>query len=205
MTSGATIGPGNTRLAPPCTAGATLSGCPSSSAPRAMRSSRSSSSPRRAVAAAAPATVAAAEDPSPRATGTSESATSERPAGTARPALAQAAAKPRVRRSASGGMSRAPSVPWRSRVVFAPEPPPVVAVTRSHRSTATPTQSNPAPRLDVDPGTRTVTRARIVRFLVLDPRPENRNARAQYAAGGRFSAHHHDHFGCKFIVIARAP
>src|SRR5690348_3019647 len=38
------------------------------------------------------------------------------------------------------------------------------AVTRSQRAMATPTQSNPAPRLDVEPATRTVTLARIGLF-----------------------------------------
>src|SRR5213596_1145656 len=188
MTSGATIGPGNTRLAPPCTAGATLSGCPSSSAPRAVRSSRSSSSPRRAVAAAAPATVAAAEDPSPRATGTSESATSERPAGTSCPARRQAATKPRYSRSASGAVSRAQSVPPRS--ITTGFPPRVAwAVTWSQRPTATPTQSNPAPRLDVEPATRTVTLARIPRLFRETEKP------AQCHAAGA----HHDHFGCMYV------
>src|SRR5438132_334628 len=114
MGSGVTIrpsGPRSTRLAPPNTAGATLSGWPSSSLQSSTSPAASSARSSSAAAAAAPATVAAAEEPSPRATGMSESAASARPAGTSRPARRQAAAKPRYSRSASGAVSRARSVP----------------------------------------------------------------------------------------------
>src|SRR5712691_10011508 len=197
MGSGVTIrpsGPRSTRLAPPKTAGATLSGWPSSSlhssaSPAASRFSSSS-----AVAAAAPATVAAAAEPRPRAPGMSESAASARPAGIACPPRRQAAAKPRYSRSASGAVSRVRSVPPRS---IAMEPPaasrPARAVTRSQRPTATPTQSNPAPRLDVEPATRTVTLARIPGLFRETEKP------AQCHAAGN----HHDHFGCKLIHTAR--
>src|SRR5947199_33713 len=147
MGSGVTIrpsGPRSTRLAPPNTAGATLSGWPSSSLQSSTSPAASSASSSSAAAAAAPATVAAAEEPSPRAMGMSDSATSARPAGTSCPARRQAAAKPRYSRSASGAVSRAQSVPPRS--ITTGFPPRVAwAVTWSQRPTATPTQSNPAP------------------------------------------------------------
>src|SRR5204863_1275711 len=195
MGSGVTIrpsGPRSTRLAPPNTAGATLSGWPSSSLQSSASAGGSSVSSSSATAAAAPATVAAAEDPSPRATGMSESAASARPAGTSRPARRQAAAKPRYSRSASGAVSRARSVPPRS--ITTGFPPRVAwAVTRSQRPTATPTQSNPAPRLDVEPATRTVTLARIPVSFRETEKP------AQCHAAGN----HHDHFGCMLIHTAR--
>src|SRR5712691_2182116 len=165
MGSGVTIrpsGPRNTRLAPPNTAGATLSGWPSSSLQSSASAAASSFSSSRAVAAAAPATVAAAEEPSPRATGMSESADRARPPGTCCPARRQAAAKPRYSRSASGAVSSVRSVPPRSIATASPAASrPARAVTRSQRPTATPTQSKPAPRLDVEPATRTVTLVRI--------------------------------------------
>src|SRR6266480_7486041 len=141
MGSGVTIrpsGPRSTRLAPPNTAGATLSGWPSSSLQSSTSPAASSARSSSAAAAAAPATVAAAEEPSPRATGMSESAASARPPGTSRPARRQAAAKPRYSRSASGAVSRARSVPPRS--ITTGFPPRVAwAVTRSQRPPATPT------------------------------------------------------------------
>src|SRR5437762_805043 len=180
MGSGVTIrpsGPRSTRLAPPNTAGATLSGCPSSSLQSSASPAASSARSSSAAAAAAPATVAAAEEPSPRATGMSESAASARPAGTSRPARRQAAAKPRYSRSASGAVSRARSVPPRS--ITTGFPPRVAwAVTRSQRPTATPTQSNPAPRLDVEPATRTVTLARIPVSFGKQKSPRNATPRA---------------------------
>src|SRR6059058_4969802 len=180
MGSGVTIrpsGPRSTRLAPPNTAGATLSGCPSSSLQSSVSPAASSAKSSSAAAAAAPATVAAAEEPSPRATGMSESAASARPAGTSRPARRQAAAKPRYSRSASGAVSRARSVPPRS--ITTGFPPRVAwAVTRSQRPTATPTQSNPAPRLDVEPATRTVTLARIPVSFGKQKSPRNATPRA---------------------------
>src|SRR6266568_6534868 len=195
MGSGVTIrpsGPRSTRLAPPNTAGATLSGWPSSSLQSSTSPAASSARSSSAAAAAAPATVAAAEEPSPRATGMSESATSPRPPGTSRPARRQAAAKPRYSRSASGAVSRARSVPPRS--ITTGFPPRVAwAVTRSQRPTATPTQSNPAPRLDVEPATRTVTLARIPVSFRETEKP------AQCHAAGN----HHDHFGCMLIHTAR--
>src|SRR5438445_9270232 len=122
----------------------------------------------------------------------SESAASARPAGTSRPARRQAAAKPRYSRSASGAVSRARSVPPRS--ITTGFPPRVAwAVTWSQRPTATPTQSNPAPRLDVEPATRTVTLARIPGLFRETEKP------AQCHAAGN----HHDHFGCKLIHTAR--
>src|SRR5213596_604421 len=191
MGSGVTIrpsGPRSTRLAPPNTAGATLSGWPSSSLQSSTSPAASSARSSSAAAAAAPATVAAAEEPSPRATGMSESAASARPPGTSRPARRQAAAKPRYSRSASGAVSRARSVPPRS--ITTGFPPRVAwAVTRSQRPTATPTQSNPAPRLDVEPATRTVTLARIPRLFRETEKP------AQCHAAGA----HHDHFGCMYV------
>src|SRR6266550_569846 len=201
-------GPRSTRLAPPNTAGATLSGWPSSSVQSSASAVGSSVSSSSAAATAAPATVAAAEDPSPRATGMSESAASARPAGTSRPARRQAAAKPRYSRSASGAVSRVRSVPARSIAKGATGFPaawyPARAVTRSQRPTATPTQSNPAPRLDVEPATRTVTLARIA----LRVRETEKPAQC-HAAGGRFlarsltwrqyAANHHDHFGCMYV------
>src|SRR5437870_2644630 len=201
-------GPRSTRLAPPKTAGATLSGWPSRSLPSSASPARSSFSSSSAAAAAAPATVAAAEDPSPRATGMSESAASARPAGTSCPARRQAATKPRYSRSASGAVSRVRSVPARSIARGATGLPaawyPDRAVTRSQRPTATPTQSNPAPRLDVEPATRTVTLARIA----LRARETEKPAQC-HAAGGRllarsltwrqYAANHHDHFGCMYV------
>src|SRR5437879_2833792 len=232
MGSGVTIrpsGPRSTRLAPPNTAGATLSGWPSSSLQSSTSPAASSASSSSAAAAAAPATVAAAEEPSPRAMGMSDSATSARPAGTSCPARRQAAAKPRYSRSASGAVSRAQSVPPRSpspramgmsdsatsarpagtscparrqaaakprysrsasgavsraqsvppRSITTGFPPRVAwAVTWSQRPTATPTQSNPAPRLDVEPATRTVTLARIPVSFGKQKSPRNATPRA---------------------------
>src|SRR6059036_1009174 len=195
MGSGVTIrpsGPRSTRLAPPNTAGATLSGWPSSSLQSSTSPAASSARLSSAAAAAATATVAAAEDPSPRATGMSESAASARPPGTSRPARRQAAAKPRYNRSASGAVSRARSVPPRSITTGFPTRV-AWAVTRSQRPTATPTQSNPAPRLDVEPATRTVTLARIPVSFRETEKP------AQCHAAGN----HHDHFGCMLIHTAR--
>src|SRR6184192_397945 len=180
MGSGVTIrpsGPRSTRLAPPNTAGATLSGCPSSSLQSSVSPGASSAKSSSAAAAAAPATVAAAEEPSPRAMGMSESAASARPAGTSRPARRQAAAKPRYSRSASGAVSRARSVPPRS-ITTGFLPRVAWAVTRSQRPTATPTQSNPAPRLDVEPATRTVTLARIPVSFGKQKSPRNATPRA---------------------------
>src|SRR5881296_1811486 len=199
MGSGVTIrpsGPRSTRLAPPNTAGATLSGWPSSSLQSSTSPAASSARSSSAAAAAAPATVAAAEEPSPRATGMSESAASARPPGTSRPARRQAAAKPRYNRSASGAVSRARSVPPRS--ITTGFPPRVAwAVTRSQRPTATPTQSNPAPKLDVEPATRTVTLARIAGLFRETEKP------AQcHAAGGRLVIPL-NHFDCMFIHTAR--
>src|SRR5205814_217639 len=112
-----------------------------------------------------------------RAMGMSESRASARPAGTSRPARGQAAAKPRYSRSASGAVSRARSVPPRS--ITTGFPPRVAwAVTRSQRPTATPTQSNPAPRLDVEPATRTVTLARIPVSFGKQKSPRNATPRA---------------------------
>src|SRR6266540_4326762 len=211
MGSGVTIrpsGPRSTRLAPPNTAGATLSGWPSSSAQSSASAGGSSFSSSSAAAAAAPATVAAAEEPSPRATGMSESAASARPAGTSRLARRHAAAKPRYSRSASGAISRVRSVPPRSIATGATGFPAASraarAVTRSQRPMATPTQSNPAPRLDVEPATRTVTLARIGGLVQETEKPAR-----WHAAGGRFlaryltwrqyAANHHDHFGCMYV------
>src|SRR6266513_1112054 len=211
MGSGVTIrpsGPRSTRLAPPNTAGATLSGWPSSSLQSSASAVESSGSSSSAAAAPAPGTVAAAEDPSPRATGISESAASLKPAGTSKPSRRQPAAKPRYSRSASGGVSRVRSVPPRSNPTgatgWAPASCPARAVTRSQRPTATPPQSNPAPRLDVEPATRTVTLARIA----LPVRETEKPAQC-HAAGGRFlarsltwrqyAANHHDHFGCVYV------
>src|SRR5256714_10003453 len=180
MGSGVTIrpsGPRSTRLAPPNTAGATLSGWPSSSLQSSTSPAASSARSSSAAAAAAPATVAAAEEPSPRATGMSESATSARPPGTSLPARRQAAAKPRYSRSASGAVSRARSVPPRSITTGFP-PRGAWAVTWSQRPTATPTQSNPAPRLDVEPATRTVTLARIPVSFGKQKSPRNATPRA---------------------------
>src|SRR5712691_3387416 len=200
MGSGVTMrpsGPRSTRLAPPNTAGATLSGWPSSSLQSSASSAGSSFSSSSAAAAAAPATVAAAEEPRPRATAMSESAASARPEGTSCPARRQAALKPRYSRSASGAVSRVRSVPPRSIATGATGFPvasrPARAVTRSQRPTATPTQSNPAPRLDVEPATRTVTLARIPGLFRETEKP------AQCHAAGN----HHDHFGCKLIHTAR--
>src|SRR5437763_13820336 len=180
MGSGVTIrpsGPRSTRLAPPNTAGATLSGCPSSSLQSSVSPGASSAKSSSAAAAAAPATVAAAEEPSPRAIGMSEAAARPRPAGTSRPARRQAAANPRYSRSASGAVSRARGVPPRS--ITTGFPPRVAwAVTRSQRPTATPTQSNPAPRLDVEPATRTVTLARIPVSFGKQKSPRNATPRA---------------------------
>src|SRR5438128_8511269 len=79
----------------------------------------------------------------------------------------------------------------------------VRAVTRIQRPTAMPTQSNPAPRFEVEPGTRTVT---LGRMGVLRVSLKNRKARAMPAAGGRFlapcltwrqyAANHHERFRC---------
>src|SRR6266480_1585191 len=211
MGSGVTTrpsGPRSTRLAPPNTAGATLSGWPSSSLQSSASAAASSDSSSSAAAATAPATVAAAEDPSPRATGMSESAASAKPAGTSRPARRQAAAKPRYSRSASGAVSRVRSVPPRSMATGATGFPgawcPARAVTRSQRPTATPTQSNPAPRVDVGPAPPNGTLAR----LALPLRETEKPAQC-HAAGGRFlarsltwrqyAANHHDHFGCMYV------
>src|SRR6266576_1447241 len=182
MGSGVTTrpsGPRSTRLAPPNTAGATLSGWPSSSLARSASAGASSFSSSSAAAAAAPATVAAADEPSPRATGTSESAVSTRPAGTSRRARRHAATNPRYSRSASGGVSRLPSVPPRTIVTSLPAASGAVrAVTRSQRPMATPTQSNPAPRLDVEPATRTVTLARITCSFGKQKSPRSATPRA---------------------------
>src|SRR5947208_13349371 len=169
----------STRLAPPNRAGGTLSGWPSSSLASSARAGASSLSPSSPTAAAAPATVAAAEEPRPRATGMSDSAVSARPAGGSCRARRHAATKPRYSRSASGAVSRARSVPPRSIATGFPGAAGATwAVTRSQRPTATPTQSNPAPRLDVEPATRTVTLARIPVSFGKQKSPRNATPRA---------------------------
>src|SRR6266516_4584733 len=181
MGSGVTTrpsGPRSTRLAPPNTAGATLSGWPSSSVQSSASAAGSSFSSSSAAAAAAPATVAAAEEPRPRATGMSEWAVRTRPGGTSRQARRQAATNPRYSRSASGAVSRVLSVPSRSIVRNLPAASANRAVTRSQRPMATPTQSNPAPRLDVEPATRTVTLARITCSFGKQKSPRSATPRA---------------------------
>src|SRR2546422_9657464 len=124
----------------------------------------------------------------------SESAVSTSPAGTSCPARRQAATKPRYSRSASGAVSRVRSVPLRSIAMARPAASGAGrAVTRSQRPTATPTQSNPAPRLDVEPATRTVTLARLPGLFRETEKP------AQCHAAGN----HHDHFSCMLIHTAR--
>ena len=188
-------GAGTPRTAPPRQAGAALSGWPSrvaqrAAAPRAPRPRPNSASARRA-----PAASAAADEPSPRATGMSDVASIVRPGGTGRPAAAQARTKPRTSRSSPAGRSpssaRAPARVTRgveaacvsdvslpntsSPNVSSPNvslpnvaspnvsmpnvASPNVADAVSHQSSATPTQSKPAPRLLVEAGTRTAARA----------------------------------------------
>src|SRR2546422_903557 len=88
----------------------------------------------------------------------------------------------------------------------------VRAVTRIQRPTAMPTQSNPAPRFEVEPGTRTVT---LGRMGVLRVSLKNRKARAMRAAGGRFlapcltwrqyAANHHERFRCYVDTYRERP
>ena len=135
-----------------------MSACPSIPAHRAASAVSSSGKSHRARALTAPATTAAAEEPSPRPIGMSELASSTTPRGTSRPAARQARSKPRYRRSSSGGPVRAASAPRRS--IWMRVAPPEGwrrVITATQRSTAIPTQSNPDPRLALDPGTRTVT------------------------------------------------
>src|SRR5206468_2440298 len=120
-------------------------------------------SPSRARAASAPATVAAPDEPRPRPTGMSEPASITRPAGTRQPAPRQAAAKPANSESRSGGTVTAHSVPRRSMRTGAPGDGSRRAVALRRRSIAIPTQSNPAPTFDVEPGTRTSTLAGVIR------------------------------------------
>src|SRR3989449_7630681 len=91
----------------------------------------------------------------------SELASSTSPGGGSRPAARQALRKPWYKRSRSGGRARPVSAPRRSIVIGAARDSSRRAATRIQRSIAIPTQSKPAPRLDVDPGTRTVTAALI--------------------------------------------
>ena len=162
-------------VAPPKTAGATLSGCPSTSAatPTMVRSSRPSS--KRALAATAPATVAAAEEPSPRAMGIVELARTAIPRGVSCPAYAHALWNPTRMRSSLGEISSAESVPSRENCAVSLAGSSSTA-TESHRSTAIPTQSKPAPRFDVEAGTRTAT------AVMREPRPFH--ALAACARGG---------------------
>src|SRR5207244_8300684 len=82
------------------------------------------------------------------------------------------------------------SVPPRS--ITTGFPPRVAwAVTWSQRPTATPTQSNPAPRLDVEPATRTVTLARIPRlFRETEKRSEEHTSELQSP----------DHLVCRLLL-----
>src|SRR2546425_740093 len=122
--------------------------------------------------------AAAAEEPSPRATGMLDSAVRMTVGGTARRAARQAWTNPRYRRSCSGAAVSVLRVPRRSSVTGPPAASSAwQAVRVSQRSTATPIQSKPAPRFDVEPGTRTVTLARIPAARV----EGNRKARGIYA------------------------
>src|SRR3989475_8620962 len=165
-------------------AGASLSGGLSSSLQGVWSASWLRSSPGSPVAAPPPAPAAAAEEPSPRATGMLVSALRTTVGGTARRAARQAWTNPRYRRSCSGAAVSVLRVPRRSRVTGPPAGCSAARAVRvSQRSTATPIQSKPAPRFDVEPGTRTVTLARIAARRV----EGNRKARVN-AAGGRFLA-----------------
>src|SRR2546425_6284883 len=165
-------------------AGAPLSGWLPRWVPRVVSASLlgpTSSSP---APPPAPATAAAAEEPSPRAPGMLASALRTTVGGTARRAARQAWTNPRYRRSCSGAAVSVLRVPRRSRVTGPPAGCSAARAVRvSQRSTATPIQSKPAPRFDVEPGTRTVTLARIPARRV----EGNRKARVN-AAGGRFLA-----------------
>src|SRR5262249_42852029 len=84
-------------------------------------------------------------------------------------------------RSCSATTVTTSSVPRRSIATAALEDDVRVAVRVSQRSTATPTQSKPEPRLEVEPGTRTVTLARMV-----TPTVGKEKARAPAAGSGSF-------------------
>jgi hypothetical protein len=78
--------------------------------------------------------------------------------GADRPAAAHAARNPTVTQSSSAATSSPASVPPRWIVVPAPGSGCTTTDAVRQRSTAAPTQSNPAPRFAVDAGTRTTAR-----------------------------------------------
>jgi diguanylate cyclase (GGDEF)-like protein/PAS domain S-box-containing protein len=153
-------GAGTPSTAPPRHAGPALSGCPSTVAQSAAVPRVPRPRPSSASASSAPAARAAAEEPSPRPTEMSDVAVIVRPRGTARPAASHARAKPRTSRSSPAGRSpSAARAPARATRGAGSPWVPNRASARSHRPSATPTQSNPAPRLLVEAGTRTAARA----------------------------------------------
>ena len=142
-------------IAPPNAAGDALSGCPSICEASVAMTCVPSPSDNAVSASAAPATRAAADEPSPRATGIVEVTSNAMCAGNARPARAHAAWKPVCSRSSAASHVSDASEPARDIVtpIFDSS---ITTVAVSHRSTAIPTQSNPPPRFEVLPGTWTV-------------------------------------------------
>jgi hypothetical protein len=85
--------------------------------------------------------------------------------GVGRPAAVHAARTPTAIQSSSDSTFNPVSVPPRWITVLASGSFCTTTDAVSHRSTAAPMQSNPAPRLAVDPGTRTTAR-RLTRATV---------------------------------------
>ena len=152
--------PVRVRLAvrPPCTQGATLSGWPSNDTARVSSSSSVRRRvPRRCAPAQRPATAAAAEEPRPRAKGMRLSERKSRRPGRRRGRTCRAAWTSRL-------LSPRGSVPAPSPAISTtagPRPSISSRVSSLRRSRARPRQSNPGPRLLVEAGTETLTRARV--------------------------------------------
>src|SRR5579862_5199965 len=137
---------------PPSTAGATLSGWPSRPAARSMSAWASSGPPSRALAAAAPPTIAAALLPRPRASGMRLCCRRWKARGAAAPvcapATARAARYARCDGSRGSAMAPSPSISIRGSGAAS-------SATELWRRRARPSASNPGPRFAVVAGTRT--------------------------------------------------
>src|SRR5581483_4084466 len=142
--------------APPRSAGTTLSGCPSIATAVASTPSAPTAPSSSASARSAPARAAAALEPRPRFSGIElwmdSSAASERGSFPAEEAARNAASITRL--VESGGSRSAPSP--ESLTMRRPSPPGVTRTIRSGPESAMPIASNPAPRFEVEQGTRTV-------------------------------------------------
>ena len=142
---------------PPNSAGAMLSGCPSSSVPTSSSCASDSSPPSISFAIASPAARAEADAPRPRPSGISDSACTE--ISGARSATASNPA-PNARRT-----FRCSPSPLPESSAF----PETRASTRACSPNAIPAASNAAPRFAVEAGTRTRTISTTISSL---PRPK---------------------------------